>query len=397
MEDMLSSKKFDVLIIGGLGHVGLPLGIMFAKEGLNVCLLDVDKSKAEMVQRGIMPFVEYGAEPILKEVIENGKLKVSFNKRDISNSRNIIITIGTGIDEYLSPKTKTFIDSIMEIKEFFDHTQTLIIRSTIYPGLCEQLSKRLENKVNIAYCPERIVQGYAIKEIPKLPQIVSGVNEKAIKAAEELFRKVSPEIVHTSVGEAELVKLFSNSLRYIQFATTNQFYMLAKKLGVDYGNVRRAMTQGYERANHLPSPGFAAGPCLFKDTMHLVASDDAHFPLGNSAVIINEGLPNFIIDDLRKRYDLVNKKVGILGMAFKADVDDIRDSLSYKLSKLLKFYGAKVYCSDEFVKDPVFIPIEEILKECEIIIIGAPHSKYKEISFPEEIEVIDLWGITERH
>ena len=390
-----NEKIYDVLIIGGLGHIGLPLGMVFAQKGLNVCLLDIDHVKANMVMRGIMPFVEHDAEPILKEVLKKGKLKISFDKNDIRKSKNIIVTLGTEIDEYMNPKTRKFMDSIFEIKEYIDSTQTVIIRSTVYPSLCRQLAKKMEG-INIAYCPERVAQGYTIKELAKLPQIVSGFSEKAINDAKKLFSLISPKVIETSVGEAELVKLFSNSLRYIQFATANQFYMLARKLGVDYEKVKNSLKDDYDRADFLTSAGFSAGPCLFKDTMHLVAFDDANFPIGNSAMIINEGLPNFIVNDLSKKHDLNKKKIGILGMAFKAEVDDIRDSLSYKLLKTLKFNGAEVLCSDEFVKNPDFVSKEELISRSDIVIVGAPHSAYKELQIPDSVEVVDLWGVLKK-
>jgi UDP-N-acetyl-D-mannosaminuronic acid dehydrogenase len=107
----------------------------------------------------------------------------------------------------------------------------------------------------------------------------------------------------------------------------------------------------------------------------------------------NEGLPNFLVDQLRKRMKLRGRKVGILGMAFKAESDDIRDSLSYKLGKVLRFEGADVMYSDEFVKDPTFISKEELCRQAEVIIIGVPHKAYKKLRIPKRIDVIDLWGI----
>lgn len=387
-----NEKVYDVLIIGGLGHIGLPLGLVFAQRGLKVCLLDVDEVKATLVLHGIMPFVEYGAEPLLKEALQKNNLKVSLDSKDISKAKNVIITLGTGVDEYHNPQAKKLMDFVFGIRKYLDSSQTLIMRSTVYPTLCRQLAKNLQG-INIAYCPERLVQGYGIKEIQQLPQIVSGFSEKAVRDAKELFSKVSPKIIETSVEEAELIKLFTNAWRYIQFGITNQFYTIATKLGCDYNKIRKAMSDGYERIYSLPSAGFTGGPCLIKDTLQLKAFDEANFPLGYSAMMVNENIPNFVVGELNKKFDLSTKKVGILGMAFKADIDDIRDSLSYKLVKLLNFHGAKVYCSDDFVKDPNFFSKEDLIKNCDIIIIGTPHSIYKEISVPENVHLVDLWGI----
>ena len=195
------------------------------------------------------------------------------------------------------------------------------------------------------------------------------------------------------MDEAEMAKLFSNSWRYLQFAMANQFYMICEDLGIDYDKVRFAMVDGYERASQIPSAGFAAGPCLLKDTMQISSIYNNGFLLGHSAMMINEGLPNYLVSKLRSKYDLKDKLVGILGMAFKANVDDIRDSLSFKLLKILKFHGAKVLCSDEFVSNPEFVTKEEVLDTCDIVIIGTPHDQYKNLKVKDSCEVIDLWNI----
>src|SRR3989344_2049087 len=386
---------YDVVVIGGLGHVGLPLGIAFAEKGLKVCLYDIDKNKGEMVKKGKMPFIEYGAQEILEKVLKAGTLVVSFDIKDISKTRSIIVTIGTPVDEHLTPRTRAFLEFFDNIREYLNSSQTIIIRSTVYPNTCEQLLRMLQNgkQWHIAYCPERITQGYAIKELKELPQVVAGLSERAINQSAALFSIISPKIIKTSMGEAELVKLFSNAWRYIQFALANQFYMISSKFGVDYEKVRWAMKEGYERAANLPMAGFAAGPCLLKDTMQLAAFDANNFLLGHAAMMINEGLPGFIVDDLKGRYDLTKIKVGILGMTFKADIDDIRDSLSYKLGKILRFNGAQVYYSDEFSKDSTFIYKEELIEICDVIIVATPHSNYKGLVIPEKAEVIDMWGL----
>ena len=387
----------DVVVVGGFGHVGLPFGIVFASKGLRVCLYDIDIEKAKLINNGQMPFIEYGAESLLREVLDNGNLSISLDKQSIAQAKYVVIAIGTPVDEYLNPKTRAFLEVILELSDYLSDDQVIVVRSTIYPRTCEQMQKLLADRGKfcpIAYCPERIAQGYAVRELTKLPQIVSALSEDAACAATDLFAKVSPKILNVSVKEAELVKLFSNAWRYIQFAVTNQFYMIAHNFGVDYNTVRQAMREEYGRAADLPTAGFAAGPCLVKDTMQLAALYSNNFVLGHAAMMINEGLPGFIVDDLSTRYDLSQTKVGILGMAFKKDIDDIRDSLSYKLGKILRFRGSDVYYSDEYVKDPTFVEREELLRLCAVVIIGVPHSAYNDLQFPNNVEVVDLWGIT---
>tara|TARA_Y100000996_G_scaffold415549_1_gene411037 strand:+ start:559 stop:1740 length:1182 start_codon:yes stop_codon:yes gene_type:complete len=387
------SYKYDICIVGGLGHIGLPLGIVFASKGLKVCLQDINKDSAEIVSRGELPFVEYEAEPLLKETLKNGNLSISLDSQSIAESKNIIIAIGTPVDEYMNSRTREFLEFISSLKEYLNPDQLIIIRSSVAPNACEQIKRTLGEGENwkLSYCPERIVQGYAIKELKKLPQIVAGFSDDAVNEASDLFQNISSSIIKTTMQEAELAKLFANSWRYIQFAIANQFFMICEDQGVDYNKVRKAMVEGYERASQLPSAGFAAGPCLLKDTMQISSFYQGGFLLGHSAMMVNEGLPNFLVNQMKSRYELKNRKVGILGMAFKADVDDIRDSLSFRLSKILKFSGAQVLCSDEFANNPEFVTKEEIVEKCETIIIAAPHSQYADLKFLDSTDVIDIW------
>ncbi len=387
------SYKYDICIVGGLGHIGLPLGIVFASKGLKVCLQDINKDSAEIVSRGELPFVEYEAEPLLKETLKNGNLSISLDSQSIAESKNIIIAIGTPVDEYMNSRTREFLEFISSLKEYLNPDQLIIIRSSVAPNACEQIKRTLGEEENwkLSYCPERIVQGYAIKELKKLPQIVAGFSDDAVNEASDLFQNISSSIIKTTMQEAELAKLFANSWRYIQFAIANQFFMICEDQGVDYNKVRKAMVEGYERASQLPSAGFAAGPCLLKDTMQISSFYQGGFLLGHSAMMVNEGLPNFLVNQIKSRYELKNRKVGILGMAFKADVDDIRDSLSFRLSKILKFSGAQVLCSDEFANNPEFVTKEEIVEKCETIIIAAPHSQYADLKFLDSTDVIDIW------
>jgi UDP-N-acetyl-D-mannosaminuronic acid dehydrogenase len=180
--------------------------------------------------------------------------------------------------------------------------------------------------------------------------------------------------------EAELAKLFSNTWRYITFAIGNQFYMTAADHGLNYHNIYKAMVTDYERNKDLPRPGFAAGPCLLKDTMQLAAFNNNNFFLGHAAMLVNEGFPSYIIEKLLKAVpDLHNKTIGILGMAFKAESDDARDSLSYKLKKIAATKCRAVLCHDFYVKDASFSSLEDTLEKSDILILGAPHKDYAKI------------------
>jgi len=397
---MPRQRDHDICIIGGAGHVGLPLALVFARAGRRVLIYDVNRAAMETIRSGTMPFIEYGAEPLLAAALKDGKLDFSSDAADLSRAATVIVAVGTPVDEYLNPKLRALLDLFKNVRPHLDADQTIVIRSTVFPRTCRHVHRLLSSgggSWRVAYCPERIAQGYAIRELDELPQIVSGCTPEALAHAAELFSLVAPQIIELEVEEAELAKLFTNAWRYIQFAAANQFYMIAQTIGVDFNVVRKAMVDGYGRAASLPSAGFAAGPCLLKDTMQLAAFNANGFSLGHAAMAINEGLPSFLVESLKHRRRLDETRVGILGMAFKADIDDIRDSLSYKLGKVLRFHGADVSYSDEYARDPTFITKEQLVERSDVVIVGVPHRAYRSLVIPRHVEVIDLWGVIPVH
>ena len=392
----MSRDKQNICVVGGAGHAGLPLSIAFASAGQDVIIYDLNTTAMDDIRKGTMPFVEYGAEPLLKQALQENRLTFTSDPSEVERAEHVIVAIGTPVDEYLNPKLRALLDLFGELRPHLRPSQTIVIRSTVFPGTCRHVERFLgdkEGQWKIAYCPERIAQGFAIRELSELPQIVSGCSPEAVESATQLFALLAPEIIRVEIEEAELAKLFTNAWRYIQFAAANQFYMLANNAGVDFNRIRDAMVSGYGRAASLPKAGFAAGPCLLKDTMQLAALNTNGFWLGHAAMMVNEGLPSFIVESLRQKYDLAGKHIGILGMAFKADVDDVRDSLSYKLGKLLRFHGALVGYSDEFAKDPTFVSKETLLRTSEVVVVGAPHSAYRTLVVPPGLDVVDIWGI----
>ena len=191
--------------------------------------------------------------------------------------------------------------------------------------------------------------------------------------------------------EAELAKLFTNAWRYIKFATANQFFIMANSFGLDFERIGAAVTHEYPRAADMPGAGFAAGPCLLKDTMQLAAFTNNSFVLGHSAMLVNEGLPLYVVSQLEKRYELRSLTVGLLGMAFKAESDDTRESLAYKLRRILRFRAKDVVCTDPYVTtDPTLAPLEEVVRLSDILVIAAPHQEYR--TLPLAQPVVDIWS-----
>ena len=326
-----------ICIIGGAGHVGAPLGLALSSKGYNVALIDKNQKNIKKINNGIMPFVEDGCEKLLKKMIYKGKIFATSKLNEVKKCKYIIVCIGTPINNRFKPDLKNFINFFYNLKKYLNKNHIIIIRSSIYPGACNRVFNIVKTRCNnLSYCPERIAQGKSLTELPKLSQIISGKNVKAKIESGKIFKKICKKIIYTKIIEAELIKLFSNAYRYINFSISNQFYLICKNEGIDFFKVRNLMRDNYKRNADIPLAGFTAGPCLLKDTMQLSSFYNHRFPLFHDAMSINESLPRFIINKLNEKYNLKKKTVGVLGLSFKAENDDIRDSLSIKLLKKLK-------------------------------------------------------------
>jgi UDP-N-acetyl-D-mannosaminuronic acid dehydrogenase len=369
--------------------------LAFADAGMTVNVNDLNEVVLSLLRSGKLPFIEHGAAPLLAKALANNRLIFTSSPSAVSRGGPVIITIGTPVDEFLNPVQKAVQDCVDALLPHLNDDQLLVLRSTVYPGTTAWLDsylKRLGRNLKVAFCPERVVQGNGIKELQEMPQIVSGVSKAAEEEAVALFRKIAPEVVVIKPLEAEFAKLFSNAYRYIEFAATNQFYMIAKSAGVDYHAITQAMKHNYPRLKTLPRPGFAAGPCLFKDTMQLAAFARNQFGLGNAAMQVNEGLVLQLVDDLRRAYDISKMTVGLLGMAFKAEIDDTRASLSYKLKRTLQMFARDVITTDPFVTtDPAILPFAQVVERSDILILCTPHSAYADADLKGK-PVVDVWG-----
>jgi len=390
-----ATGDLDLVVLGGGGHVGLPLSLAFTRAGLRVGVVDTNEATLERIGRGEMPFLETGADELLREILPTGRLTLSSDPATMRRTDTVVVVIGTPIDEFLSPSMSIFERTVDELAPNVRDDALVVLRSTVFPGTTERVAERLRQRgctVDVAFCPERIAEGHALEELTDLPQIVGSDTPLPGDRAEALFRRLADRIIRTTTREAELAKLFTNTWRYMKFAVANQFFVIAHEAGVDYTNVLQAIREDYPRAADLPGPGFAAGPCLFKDTMQLAAFTSDHFPMGQSAMQVNEGMPAYIVTALERRYGtLQDRTVGILGMAFKAESDDNRASLSYKLRKLLTWAGARVLCTDPYVRDPGLQALDEVVAESDIVVLGVPHRAYRGLELGGK-DVVDIWG-----
>ncbi|MFA5799509.1 MAG: nucleotide sugar dehydrogenase [Candidatus Peribacteraceae bacterium] len=391
----ISPGQDSIAIVGGCGHVGLPLGMAFADKGFLVHLMDINAESVAMVNGGKMPFVEEGADNLLKEVLASGLLKATTDPAILREADVVIVTIGTPVDEYLDPSVSSFDESLHRFIGHIRPGQLLVLRSTVFPGVTDRLGRQLKSlgytDADLAYCPERIVQGQSLQELAALPQLIGGYTEHAAERAAALFRHLSPSVIFLKPIEAELAKLYANAWRYINFAISNQFWVIAHEFGADFQKIHSALRQDYPRMKSFARAGFAAGPCLLKDTMQLGAFNHGSFILGQAAMMINEGLPYLLVQRIKQSFPISTMTVGVLGMAFKPNSDDMRSSLSYKLRKVLLLEAKEVLCADPYVPDSELVPQDEVLQKADLIIIGTPHDCYRTINFKQP--VIDITSV----
>ena len=213
-------------------------------------------------------------------------------------AEHVVVVVGTPVDEHLNPDPKRRALAIEGLADQLRDGQHARAAQHRVPGRHRdgrEAAGRLGRDVDVAFCPERIAEGKAIEELVRLPQIVLGRTDDAARARRKLFRNIARQIVHLDAEEAELAKLFTNTWRYIKFAAANQLFMIANDFGLDFERIRDARRQDYPRVADLPGAGFAAGPCLLKDTMQLAAFNNNNFTLGQASMMINEGLPLYMV------------------------------------------------------------------------------------------------------
>jgi len=384
-----------IVVVGGGGHVGLPLTMVLANSGHHATALDISQPTVDLINSGRMPFFEEGAQELLTRTLENKTFSATTDHRIIESADVVIVVIGTPVDEHLNPDPNSVVTAISACIPYMNSTQLVILRSTLFPGVTARVTALLKSKgltPDVTFCPERILEGKALKELKELPQIIGATTDSGANRAIAIFESLGVKTISVMPEEAELAKLFTNVWRYIKFAAANQFWLMSNEAGLDFSRIREAITFDYPRAADLPNAGFTAGPCLFKDTMQLAAFSNNNFGLGHSAMLVNEGLPLYVVRKIEEKYDLSDKTVGILGMAFKGESDDIRSSLAYKLKKILQFKSAGILASDPLVTiDKTLVSQSELLEKADIIVIGAPHHTYRNLQTSKP--VIDIWNV----
>jgi len=386
--EKIKKKEINIAIIG-LGRVGLPLASVFANSELNVVGVDIDQKHIELISKAKSPFYDQQLQISLENAINSGNLHVYNEISKIKNNIDVIIvTVGTPTTADNTGVDYSQLYSALEkICSVSLNGKLIILRSTMPPGTTKDIIiPFLESKTDckcgvdfmLSVCPERILEGHAIKEIHDLPEIVGGVNELSNELSAELFKLINPEkeILYTTISGAELAKLFANIYRYINFALSNEFAIWAERYGLDASELIRIANYKYPRSN-IPRPGFAGGPCLSKDGSFL-DNNTTYTGIISTAWKLNEGIPQYIVNNIKNEAgNLFNKKIAVLGLSFKANSDDLRSSPSVKLVEILKSTGANVVVHDPHVKST--FSLDEALNSADIVIIATNHNEFKEI------------------
>lgn len=374
-------KMFDIAVVGGAGHIGLPLSVFLQNKGNNVLVIDPNTEYVSLAEKGSPPFVEKSFKPNLKKSLLNG-LKFTNNIEKIKSKDYIIVTIGSSSDK---KDIKLFDNLMNEVINLSKNNTKIILRSTLSLETFKSLKKNKQIKsknLKIAYCPERIAEGLAFEELEKIPQII-GADDKDSYIFSKFFEMNGFETLETDIDTAIFIKLFSNAYRYASFTLINEFDNIATSNNVDFDLVLRLATHKYDRLNSIPLPGFVGGPCLIKDTKTFVESYEKDNTLLKNLSKTNKEYLENTIRQCEKQFS--GKEIIQLGLTFKPNSDDLRSSISLELRKELINNGYDVYSVDPFLDQSQvnfkLFSYEEVKNKTKNILISTNHKNFEKIDF----------------
>jgi UDP-N-acetyl-D-mannosaminuronic acid dehydrogenase len=373
----------DVSVIG-LGRVGLPLALSFADRGLGVVGIDNDPARLSAVAEGRMPFSETGTQDLLARVHAEGRLSLSDRVADAARARQIVITLGTPSFSHIEIDMRDIRSALDDLLGVLAPGHSLILRSTIAPGttdfvagyLAKHRGFHIGEEVFVSHAPERIAAGRFLEEIETLPCIIGGVGARSGEVAGELFAVFGAPVVQTTPVQAELAKIWTNILRYATFALPNLLMMDCERNSANVFEVIDLINRDYPRGG-IARPGFTAGTCLRKD---FAFSEERSAAPGMLLAVsrVNESVPLFLIEGIRRRIGtLAERRIAVLGLSFKADTDDERDSLSHKLIRMLERELADVAAHDPHVATPT-VSLEDALQDADVVVLATDHSEFRD-------------------
>jgi len=383
----------DVAVIG-LGRVGLPLAISFADRGLSVLGIDIDGDRLASVRDGVMPFAEPGAQDALDRVHAAGRLAVSDVVADAARAENIVITLGTPSFSHIEIDITDIRSALDDLLGHLRDGHAIVLRSTIAPGTTEFVAGYLAKhrgfvigeEIFVAHAPERIAAGRFFEEIGTLPCIVGGVGQASGERVGSLFEIFGAPIVRTSPVQAELAKIWTNILRYANFALPNLLMMDCEQHGANVFDVIELINRDYPRGG-IAMPGLTGGTCLRKD--FAFSEERSNAPGMLLAVSrVNESVPLFLVEGMKRRLGSLNGQcIAVLGLTFKGNTDDERDSLAHKLVRMLERELADVVVHDPRVASPT-ASFEEAVSGAAAIVVAANHDEFAGPERLREIAVL---------
>src|SRR3954452_11717701 len=317
----------------GLGRVGLPLALSLADRGVRVIGVDKNQAVLDAVGAARMPFHETGTQDLLERVMGVGSLELTTRVQDAARADYIVLTLGTPAHVHIEIDISQIRGALDELLPLVHEGQTIILRSTVAPQTTDWVAGYIEQRrgfvvgenLFVAHVPERIAENHFLEEIASLPCIVGGVGERSGERAAELFGVFGTEIIQTTPVQAELAKIWTNILRYTEFALPNLLMMEADQYDANVFEIVELINHGYPRGG-IAAPGLTAGTCLRKD---FAFSEERSSAPGMLLAVsrVHETMPRFIVDGLRRRLgSLRDRKIAVLGLTFKRDSDDRRDS-----------------------------------------------------------------------
>ena len=377
---------YDVSVIG-LGRIGLPLALVFADAGLKVLGVDTDAERLAAVRERRMPFKEPGTDEVLARV----ELDVSERAAEAAQADAIVLTLGTPALSHIEIDMGDIRTVLDDLLPHLRAGHVIVLRSTVAPGTTEFVAGYLEKKrgfrvgedLFVAHVPERIAADRFMEEYATLPCIVGGVGAASGERAAALFEPLGAPIRHTTPVQAEMAKIWTNILRYANFALPNLLMMDCERHGANVFEVIDLINRDYPRGG-MGQPGMTAGTCLRKD---FVFSEERSNAPGMLLAVsrVHETVPLFLVDGMKRRLDsLRERKVAVLGLAFKRDTDDERDSLSQKLVRMLERELADVAVHDPVVRTPT-APFEDAVRGADVVVVATNHSAF---STPAALDVI---------
>ena len=403
-EDSIRSREICIL---GCGYVGLTLALVMARSGFNVKGYDINKKLIDNLKKYKLPFYEKGINSIFNEQL-NKNFKVTNLVSDVKKCDTYIISVGTPINNLKKPNYFFLKKSVKSLAKILKIGDLVILRSTVPVGtsrkiLINLLEKNTKMKAGkdfyVSFCPERTVEGNAIEELTKNPQIIGGYCEKSAEISMKIFNQITHTVINAETLEAaELSKIIDNSYRDTIFAYSNQMSLLASKFKINYSKLVDKINLGYSR-NFVPkpSPG-VGGPCLSKDPHILdnsLTEQKINFSLVKSARLINEKMPQKICDTINsdlKKLGKNNKKnkIFITGLAFKGspETSDLRNSTSLEIFNILKKEKKNIIYVHDYVLEKMknktknlnFINLDQGFKNSDVVLILNNHKNYEAIS-----------------